>query len=156
MKRTKSQEELEFVQEVQLLHRITGSEYTLHHAINVTDCYKKVVDFFCLAQSIAIKKVYMTLPLKGWEVWKFKSAARKRAEKAKKLFEDSLYEVMSSTHDRAETLISSDNLFFGNPMRSITECKGVLDPKFQTETRLEIVKFVESFKGKFPLDWIRE
>ena len=158
MKRTKSKEELEFLQDVRLLHEMTGSDGTFfcRNSINVTDCYKKVVDFFCVVQSIAIKRVYMSLPLKGWKIWIFKSAARKRAEKAKKTFEESIFEVMSSFHIRAETEISADNLFFGVPMRSIKECKRVIDPKFQEETRLEIVEFVESFKGKFPLDWIRE
>ena len=158
MKRTKSKEELEFLQDVRLLHRMTGNDGMLFHTntINVTDCYEKVVEFFRLVQSIAIKEVYATLPLKGWKVWKFKSNARKHAENAKKTFEESIFEVMSSFHIRAETEISADNLFFGVPMRSIKECKRVIDPKFQEETRLEIVEFVESFKGKFPLDWIRE
>ena len=158
MKRTKSKEELEFLQDVRLLHEMTGSDGTFfcRNTINVTDCYKKVVDFFRLAQSIAIHKVYISLPLKGWEIWIFKSVARKRAEKAKKTFEESVFEVMSSAHNRAQTWISSYNIFFGNPMQSINECKSVPDPKFQERTRLEIVEFVESFKGKFPLDWIRE
>lgn len=153
MKR-KSQQELEFVQNVQLLHRMTGSDGMLY-TINVADCYQKIVEFFRLVQSIAIKEVYATLPLKGWKIGKFKSAARKRAEKSKKIFEESIFQVMSSAHNRAETLISADDLFFGVPMTSITACKGVLDSRFQTETRTEIVRFVKSFKGRFPLDWIR-
>jgi len=158
MKRTKTQQELEFVQKVQLLHKMTGSDGMLFHSntINVSDCYEKVVEFFRLIQSIATKKVYMTLPLRGWKVWIFKSAARKHAENAKKIFEESIFRVMSSAHNRAETEISAGNLFFGTPIHSITECKHVLNPKFQEETRLEIVEFVESFEGKFPLDWIRE
>lgn len=157
MKRIKSQAELEFVQNVQLLHSISDDDGTLFRrdSINVSNCYEKVVEFFCMVQSIAIKGVYMALPLRGWELWKFKSAARKRAEKSKKIFEESIFRVMSSAHNHAETLISADDLFFGVPMTSITACKGVLDPRFQTETRTEIVRFVESFKGRFPLDWIR-
>lgn len=158
MKRTVSQEELEFVQDVQLLHKMTGYDGKIFHSntINVSNCYQKVVEFFCVVQSIAIKRVYMALPLKGWKVWKLKSNARRRAENAKKIFEESIFKVMSSPHNCAETEISADNLFFGVPMRSITECKSVIDPRFQTETRLEIVRFVESFNEKFPLDWIRE
>ena len=162
MKRIKSQAELEFVQDVQLLHSISGTYDTLflRDSINVANCYEKVVEFFCMVQSIAIKGVYLALPLRGWEVWKFKSAARKRAEKSKKIFEESIFRVMSSSHNCAQAEISANNIYFGNPMQSIAEWKleneNKPNPKFQNETRTEIVRFVESFKGRFPLDWISE
>lgn len=158
MKRAISQQEVEFVQDVQQLRLITSSDGRLftRECINVTNCYEKVVDFFRLVRSIADKKVYETLPLKGWKFLGIKSKSRRCAEEAKKLFVDSIHEVLSSEHYPRIEVISGAVLFFGEPIFSVSECKNVIDPKFQEKTRLEITEFVESFDGKFPLDWIAD
>lgn len=155
--RNKTKQELEFLRDAKHLQSIIYNATVFRNeSINVANAYEKVVEFFRLVKSIADHEVYKTLSLKGWKVWIIKSRARIRAEQAKKLFTGSVYEVLSSEHNHATTEISSDTLFFGEPKLSITECKRQTNPKFQETTRIEIVKFVESFDKKFPLDWIRE
>ena len=172
MKRIKTEQEREFLRDVERLLLIIHDAKFVSDSINLANAYEKVVEFFRLANSIATKKVYMTLPLNGRGIWGIKLPSLKDAEMKKKLFVESIHEILSSDHNSGGSDISGDTLFFGEPRTSVSECNHVLnltdnrplsetenrilDPDFQGKTRQEIVEFVKSFKGKLPLDWIRK
>jgi len=155
--RSKTEQEQEFLRDVKRLQLIICDERVFNsEGINIANAYEKVIEFFQVVKSIAEKGFYDLLPLKGWKICGIMSRSRKRAESTKKLFVESIQKVQSSKHNRDAVDISSDTIFFGTPMRSIIECENEIDSNFQEETRTEILNFVESFKGKFPLDWIHE
>lgn len=155
--RNKTEQEQEFLRDVERLQLIICDERVFHsEGINIANAYEKVIEFFQVVKSIAEKGFYDLLPLKGWEICGIMSRSRKRAESTKKLFVESIQKVLLAKHNHDAVDISSDTIFFGTPMRSIRECKKQIDSDFQERTRTEILDFVESFKGKFPLDWIRE
>lgn len=153
----KSEGELALINQVYELNRIIRNA-------NVATCYDTIVEFFALTSKIQDDGVYLQLPLKGWSFLGFKSPKRKKAEEKLYKFCVSLERGGRNQYGHNRTsrgeAVTKNNVFFGDINGICTNTVAAFqkseDPHVQQEIRTQITHFVESYKGCFSLDWVRD
>jgi len=131
--------------------------------VEYENCYNSILDFFKLTSDLQDRRLEIYyLPLKGFQFLGMTSRSRKKAEKQRDLFIQTLDRAgRNTTYNRTQPgeNVTKDKIFFGN---ACGVCNGRIS-KFESSTKNEIhevvkpqiIKFVESFKGQFALDWLR-
>jgi len=131
--------------------------------VEYDNCYNNIVDFFKLTSYLQDRKSeILTLSLKGWELLSYASRSRKKAEKQRDSFIDTLDRAGRGTKynkTKSGEEITKEKIFFGNACGvcngRISKFESSDNSEIQGVVRPQIIRFVRSFKGRFSLDWLR-
>lgn len=127
------------------------------------NCYNSILDFFKVTSYLHDRRSQIdSLPLKGWKFLGHVSRSRKKAEEKKNLFIQTLNRAGRDSkynHSHFGEEVTKEDIFFGNACGvvngRISKFESSSKSQIQEVVRPQIIKFVESFKDQFSLDWLR-
>lgn len=133
--------------------------------ITYENCYDMVVKFFGLTSTLEDNLAeIINLPLKGKEIFRIKSAARKQAEDDRSSFIATVRNAGRDPSGRNRTKIgetvTKHNVYFGDTdgiwTFTVAKFEELKDDEYvQSSIRSQIVDFVRCYKDSFKLDWLR-
>jgi len=144
------------VLEVTYLNAIIGK-------IKCSNCYDIVLPFFKTTTYLQDHEKEITqLPLKGFQIFGYKSRSRKNAEAQRESFIKNIRLAgrdNKHNHSMPGGIVTKDNIEFGNacgvvPGR-VSRFETSPRKEIQEVVRPQIVEFVSSFKDSFSLSWLR-